>query len=30
MAGDIRYAGSIPGLGRPQEREITTHSSALA
>ena len=30
MAGDTRYVGSIPGLGRPQEKEIATHSRAVA
>ena len=29
-AGDIRDTGLIPGLGRSQEEEMTTHSSILA
>ena len=29
-AGDARYAGSIPGLGRFPEKGMTTHSSILA
>ena len=29
-AGDVREAGSIPGLGRPLERGMATHSSILA
>ena len=29
-AGDIRDAGSIPGLGRSLEKEMATHSSILA
>ena len=29
-AGDIRDAGSIPGLGRSPEEEMATHSSILA
>ena len=29
-AGDIRGAGSIPGLGRPLEVDMATHSSILA
>ena len=30
IAGDIRDAGSIPGLGRSLEKEMATHSSILA
>ena len=29
-AGDIRDVGSIPGSGRPLEKEVATHSSSLA
>ena len=30
-AGDVRDAGSIPGLGRsPLEKEMATHSNILA
>ena len=29
-AGDARVEGSIPGLGRSQEKEMTTHSSIPA
>ena len=29
-AGDLRDPGSIPGLGRSLEKEMATHSSALA
>ena len=29
-AGDIRYTGSILGLGRSLEKELATHSSILA
>ena len=29
-AGDVRDAGSIPGLGRSPEEEMATHSSILA
>ena len=29
-AGDIREAGSIPGLGRSLREGMTTHSSILA
>ena len=29
-AGDIRDAGSIPGLGRSLEKEMATHSSILS
>ena len=29
-AGDIRHAGSIPGLGRSLEEEMATHSSIPA
>ena len=29
-AEDIRDAGSIPGLRRPQEEEMASHSSILA
>ena len=29
-AGDAGDAGSIPGLGRPPEKEMATHSSILA
>ena len=29
-AGDKRDAGSIPGLGRSPEKEMTTHSGILA
>ena len=29
-AGDLRVAGSIPGSGRPLEKEMATHSSILA
>ena len=29
-AGDIRDAGSIPGLGRSPEEGVATHSSILA
>ena len=29
-AGDIRDAGSIPGLGRSPEEAMATHSSILA
>ena len=29
-AGDIRDASSIPGLGRPLEEGMATHSSILA
>ena len=28
-AGDVRDAGSIPGLGRSLEKEMATHSSVL-
>ena len=28
--GDIRDVGSIPGSGRPLEKEVATHSSSLA
>ena len=28
-AGDIRDAGSIPGLGRPPEKGMATHSNIL-
>ena len=28
-AGDVRKKGSIPGLGRPLEKDIATHSSIL-
>ena len=30
QAGDIRNMGSIPGWGRPLEKEMATHSSILA
>ena len=29
-AGDTRHAGSIPGLGKPLEKEMATCSSILA
>ena len=29
-AGDAKDVGSIPGLGRSLEKEMTTHSSILA
>ena len=29
-AGDARDLGSIPGSGRPLEKEMATHSSTLA
>ena len=29
-AGDVRKAGLIPGLGRPLEEGMATHSSILA
>ena len=29
-AGDIRITGSIPGSGRPREKEMTIHSCILA
>ena len=28
-AGNLRYAGSIPGLEGPLEKEMTTHSAFL-
>ena len=29
-AGDIRDVGSVPGWGRPLEKDMATHSSILA